>query len=145
MTVGFQALPVCGCGSFSVSVCNPRVRTWLGERFLFSLMIGCLWFWMRLAKVSLLLISLAVYDSGCKECSDGLLDIKQLEPNIWLHKERMNHEHMDYISVQIHRDCEWWEMDSGLYKLALGWGHGWSHWTDKSIYYVLWAPQNISP
>ena len=29
---------------------------------------------MRLAKVSLLLISLAVYDSGCKECSDGLLD-----------------------------------------------------------------------
>ena len=61
--------------------------------------------------------------SGCKDSSDGVLDIKQRQPNIWLHKVQMNHEHVDYISVQIHRDFNLWEMDCGLHELALGLGN----------------------
>lgn len=82
--------------------------------------------------------------SGCKDFSDGLLDIKQLQANIWLHKVQMNHEHVDYISIQIHRDFKLWEMDTGLYKLALGLGSQWKCWTDSQLYPST-LPQNILP
>ena len=84
--------------------------------------------------------------SGCKDSSDGVLDIKQRQPNIWLHKVQMNHEHVDYISVQIHRDFNLWEMDCGLHELALGLGNWLKPWPDPQFSYIhLLSPTPTHP
>ena len=91
------------------------------------------WGWPRFVSVSFLW---RLTTPGCKDSSDGLLDIKQWQPNIWLHKVQMNHEHVDSISFQIHRDFNLWEMDCGLHKLALGLGNWLNPWPGPEFGHV---------
>lgn len=67
--------------------------------------------------------------SGCKDSSDGLLDIQQRQPNIWLHKVQMNHEHMGHIFVQMHRNFSLWERGYPGHKCLCGkqtWDRSWA-------------------
>lgn len=151
MTVPLQALPVCWCGLFSIRCFqletqhrSDLITGRLDAAAFHTVPIHSLltaldqeWGWPRLVSFSFLWQLMTL---GCKDSSDGLLDIKQRQPNIWLHKVQMNHEHVDYISVQIHRDFNLWEIDCGLHRLVLGLGNWSNPWPDPQFGYVHLFP-----